>query len=160
VYYGPLRAKEMNADVSFWLGLALAVPLSVAANLLTPHVMAFLDNRKLIKTRKTRAQAILIYNRIRAFKEGRRDKYAYYFLLASSAVLCAIASATIFIAVLLTSPSFDPAMILLLIAFILALFAVACVAGIYETARQLERFDDYKREFEQRWGPLSAGDLS
>jgi hypothetical protein len=41
----------------------------------------------------------------------------------------------------------------------LALLAVACVAGIYETARQLERFDDYKREFEERWGPLSEDDL-
>jgi amino acid transporter len=97
---------------------------------------------------------------MRAFKAGRRDKYAYYFLLASSAVLGAIASSTIFIAVLLISPSFEPAMILLLIAIIFTLFAVACMAGIYETARQLERFGDYKREFEQRWGPLSEGDLS
>jgi len=148
----------MNIDVIGEIALVLAVPLGVA--LLTPHVMAYLDKRKLIKTRKTRAQAILIYNRIRAFREGRRDKYAYYFLLASSGVLCAIASSTIFIAVLLTSPSFDWVLISLLIAFILALFAVACVAGIYETARQLERFDDYKSEFEQRWGPLSEGDLS
>lgn len=150
-------------NVTFWLGViafVLAVPLNVAANLLTPRVLAYLDKRKLIKARKTRAQALRTYNRIRAFKEGRRDKYAYYFLLASSAVLCAIASSTIFIAVLLISPSFEPAMILLLIAFIFTLFAVACVAGIYETARQLERFDDYKREFEQRWGPLSEGDLS
>jgi hypothetical protein len=26
--------------------------------------------------------------------------------------------------------------------------------GIYETARQIERFDDYKTEIEQRWGPI------
>jgi hypothetical protein len=162
VYHGPPKTMEMSTDISLWIGviaLMLAVPLGVAANLLTPRVAAYLDKRKLIKARKTRAQAILTYNRIRAFREGRRDKYAYYFVVASSGVLCAIASSTIMIAVLLTSPSFDWALILLFIALILAMFAVGFVASIYETARQLERFDDYKREFEERWGPLSADDL-
>jgi hypothetical protein len=100
-------------DIGLWVGvisLLLAIPLGVAANLLTPRVVAYLDNRNLIKACKTRAQAIQIYNRIRAFKEGRRDKYAYYFLLATSAVLCAIASSTIIITVLLTSQTFDVAL--------------------------------------------------
>ena len=48
-------------------------------------------------------------------------------------MLCGIAASTIVIAVLLTSPGFDTATTLLLIAFILTLFAVACVAAIYET---------------------------
>src|SRR5262245_60568285 len=152
----------MSPELGLWIGviaLVLAVPLGVAANLLTFRVVAYLENRKLIKARKTRAQALVTYNRIRAFKEGRRDKYAWYFVVATSGVVCAIASSTIIIAVLLTSPGFEPALILLLVAFILAMFAVACVAGIYETARQLERFDDYKKEFEERWGPLSDHEL-
>ena len=111
------------------------------------------------KARKTKDQALRIYNRIQAFREGRRDRYSYYILLAGSAVLCAIASSTIIIGVLLISPSFEPTMLFLLIALILALFAVGFLAGIYETARQLERFDDYKKEFEERWGPLSEDDL-
>jgi hypothetical protein len=28
--------------------------------------------------------------------------------------------------------------------------------GIYETARHIERFDDYKTEIEQRWGPIDS----
>ena len=50
-------------------------------------------------------------------------------------------------------------LISLLVALILAMLAVASLAAIYETARQLERFEDYKKEFEERWGPLSADDL-
>jgi hypothetical protein len=153
----------MNTDmIAFWIGVAgvvLAVPLAIVGNLLTPRVASYLEKRKLIKARKTRGQALRIYNRIQAFREGRRDRYSYYILLAGSAVLCAIASSTIIIGVLLISPSFEPTNVFLLMAFTLALFAVGFLAVIYETARQLERFDDYKKEFEERWGPLSESDL-
>jgi hypothetical protein len=37
--------------------------------------------------------------------------------------------------------------------------SVGFLMGLYETARQLERFDDYKKEFEERWGPLDENDL-
>ena len=39
------------------------------------------------------------------------------------------------------------------------MMAVLLLTGIYETARHLERFDDYKKEFEERWGPLSENDF-
>lgn len=61
--------------------------------------------------------------------------------------------------VLFTSPSFELTVLSLLVGLILAMLAVASLAGIYETARQIERFDDYKKEFEERWGPFSADDL-
>jgi uncharacterized membrane protein len=48
--------------------------------------------------------------------------------------------------------SFEIRMIVFLLALIAALMTVALLAGIYETARQIERFDDYKAEFEKRWG--------
>jgi hypothetical protein len=42
---------------------------------------------------------------------------------------------------------------------VLAAFAMALTlifpAGIYETARQIERFDDYEAEFEARWGSIN-----
>jgi hypothetical protein len=41
-----------------------------------------------------------------------------------------------------------------LFAAISALMMLLLLTGIYETARQIERFDDYKAEFEQRWGPI------
>jgi hypothetical protein len=43
-------------------------------------------------------------------------------------------------------------MVIGLIALIAILMTVAALAGIYEHARQIERFDDYKEEFEASWG--------
>jgi hypothetical protein len=37
-------------------------------------------------------------------------------------------------------------------------FSLILLAAIYDTSRQIERFDDYKKEFEHRWGPVD--DLS
>jgi hypothetical protein len=33
-----------------------------------------------------------------------------------------------------------------------AVISFVLVAGIYETARQIERFEDYEKEFKERWG--------
>jgi len=86
----------MEKDIiGLWVGiisLVLAIPLGIASNLLTTRLLSYLERRRLIKARKTRQQALQVYKRIRAFQEGRRDKYPFYILLASSAVLCAIAS--------------------------------------------------------------------
>ncbi len=101
----------MEKDIiGFWVGiisLVLAIPLGIASNLLTTRLLSYLERRRLIKARKTRQQALQVYKRIRAFQEGRRDKYPFYILLASSAVLCAIASSTILVGVLLISPSVE-----------------------------------------------------
>jgi hypothetical protein len=144
-------------DISFWLGitaLVLAVPMGITSNLLTPRLVSYLEKRQLIKARKTREQALQIYNRIKAFREGKRDRYPFYMLLVGSAVISAIGASTIIIIVLLMSPEFQNIMVYLFVAIILVMMSVAFLAGIYETARQLERFDDYKKEFEQRWGRL------
>jgi hypothetical protein len=161
----------MNIDR--WIGIvglifgALGIVVDVASPLFTPRLISYLEKRKLIKTHKTRQQALQIYNRIRAFREGRRDKYPFYVLLGSSAVLFAIAASTIIIVVLIVSPDFPSPVLLgfpytvlaLLIAFVCSMMSIALLAGIYETARQLERFDDYKKEFEERWGPFDEKDL-
>jgi hypothetical protein len=153
----------MEKDIiGFWVGiisLVLAIPLGIASNLPTTRLLSYLERRRLIKARKTRQQALQVYKRVRAFQEGRSDKYPFYLLLASSAVLCAIASSTILVGVLLISPSVENTVLSLVVSFALALVAIVLLAGIYETARQLERFDDYKKEFEERWGPLSEDDL-
>jgi hypothetical protein len=153
----------MNIEIiTFWIGVAslvLALPVGIASILLTPRLISYLEKRKLIKTRKTRQQALQVYNRIKAFKEGRRDRYPYYILLASLAALLAVAASTVVIVVSIISPSFENAVLSLGLACVIALMSVAFLAGIYETARQLERFDDYKKEFEERWGPLNENDI-
>ena len=90
----------MDIDITFWIGvisLVLSFPLTIAANLATPRVLSYLEKRRLIKAGKTRKEALLWYNYLRAYHEGRRDKYPYYIVLAASAVLFAIASSTLFI---------------------------------------------------------------
>jgi hypothetical protein len=151
---------EGQLDWGFWLGisaLVLAIPLGVITNLLTPRVMTFLERRKLIKTHKTRRQALESYDRMRAFHEGRKDKYAFYILSGSCAVISAMATSMIVILLILADiPTLDAKMITGLVAIICGLLALICLAGLYETARKLERFDDYKAEFEKRWGPIDT----
>jgi hypothetical protein len=152
----PAEKSAGNMDISFWLGvvaLALAIPLGVASNLLTTKVIAYLEKRKLLKSHRTKRQALVVFNRIKAFKEGKRDRYSFYMILASSAVCCCvIASTLILLNCIRTDLSFEIRMIVFLLALIAALMTMALLAGIYETARQIERFDDYKAEFEKRWG--------
>jgi hypothetical protein len=77
--------KVGNMDISLWLGvaaLALAIPLGVASNLLTARVIAYLEKRKLLKSHRTKRQALVVFNRIKAFKEGKRDRYPFYMILA------------------------------------------------------------------------------
>jgi hypothetical protein len=145
----------------FWLGVIVtavvglpgAYVIGILANMHTPRLARFLESRKLLKTHKTRQQALRIFNRIKAFRDGTRDRYAFYILLASAAVVCAIIASTV---VLIAVPpnEFHLAIPVYLLAAIAALMMLLLLIGIYETARQIESFDDYKREIEQRWGLL------
>jgi hypothetical protein len=146
-------------DLSGWIGviaLVLAVPLGVASHLLAIRFGSFLERRKLIKTHKTRQQAIQGYERIKAFHEGRMDKYPYYMLLMGSAVLLCIVASTIAIVAVVVSPAFEIMFMCFGLAAIFVMLSIVLLAALYETARQLERFDDYKREFEKQWGPIDA----
>ncbi|HEX3936564.1 MAG TPA: hypothetical protein VHX43_03585 [Xanthobacteraceae bacterium] len=101
-------------DFSAWvsiLALILAIPLGVASNLLAYRFSSFLERRKLIKTHKTRQQALQGYERIKAFHEGRRDRYPYYMLLMGSSFLIAIAAASIVVIILIISPKFENAVV-------------------------------------------------
>src|SRR4051794_8246125 len=87
----------MDQDVWVWVGLILTVVIGlpgaylmgVLGNLHTPRWSQYLQSRKLLKTHKTKQKALLVFNRIKDFHEGRRDKNAYYILLASGAVISA-----------------------------------------------------------------------
>ncbi len=113
----------------------------------------FRDNRKLLKKAKTRQQALQVFERIKAFKEGKRDRYPFYMLVSTGAVVAAQLSCTLVI-LISVSPNipFEASGLLGLSAFGLAIIAFVLCLGLYETARQIERFDEYKAEFEQRWG--------
>jgi hypothetical protein len=147
-------------DLSTWISIAalvLAVPLGIASNLLTNRFVAYLEQRKLIKSRKSREQVLQTYRRIKSFHNGTADKYAYYILLSTGSVLSALLASVMlnFLFQHIHGITIEPdEAIILLIATGAILIAVLLLGGIYETARQLTRFDDYKKEFEERWGPI------
>jgi fumarate reductase subunit D len=160
--------KEGEMDSHFWLGVIFGLPfaygVAILANMHTPRLVHYLQSRKLLKTVKTREQAIEGFNRIKAFRDGTRDRYPYYILLASSAVVCAIITSTLLLLlliivfrnelplVILSQNEISlaiPTFFLVMFAAIPALVMVLFLLGIYATARQIERFEDYKAEFEK-----------
>jgi hypothetical protein len=154
-------------DVGAWVGiitLALAVPVGVISHVLGHHFLASLEKRRLVKVNATKLQAIRAYQRIKSFHNRTRDRYPYYLMLAGWAAICAVASATCVILIALIKPGIqligpvEPvgplAFVLLLLAVAFALFAVLLMLTLYATARQLDRFEDYKAELEQQWGPI------
>lgn len=147
----------------FWLGVIITVVvglpgayvIGILANMHTPRLVHFLESRKLLKTHKTRQQALRVFNRIKEFRDGTRDRYPFYILLASAAVVCAIIASTL-ILVTVFQNEFPLAIPFYLLAAIAALMMLLLLIGIYETARHIERFEDYKTEIEQRWGPIDS----
>jgi hypothetical protein len=91
-------------------------------------------------------------------------------LLAGSAVICAVASSTSIILIVLNNPDsqipvigpvtvvlpvISPlTMVLFVFAVAFGLFAVLLMLVLYETSRRLDHFNDYKAELEQQWGPI------
>lgn len=117
----------------------------------------YFNNRKLLKTRKTKQQALVAFNRIKEFHERKRDRYPFYLLLATSSILCAIFASTMILIIsnqVHEYPIAPEYMIVLLLAGMSMAFSLILAISIYETARQVDRFDDYKAEFEKRWGSV------
>jgi hypothetical protein len=153
----------MDEQFWVWVGLILTVVIGlpgahlmgVLASLHTPRWSEYLQNRKLLKTRKTKQQALLIFNRIKDFREGKRDKYPFYMLLGTGSVLCAVFASTMILIIsnqVLEYPVAIEYITVAALATVGIASSIVLLATIYETARQIERFDDYKAEFEQRWG--------
>ena len=149
-------------DVGAWVGiiaLILAFPVAVMGHLFGHRLLLNLERRKLVKGDATRQQAIQAYNRVKSFHNRTRDRYPYYLLLAGSAVICALASSTSIIVIVLINPdTMIPVSPMTFLLFVLAIggavLAVLLMAGLYETSRRLDRFDAYKAELEQQWGPI------
>jgi hypothetical protein len=63
----------LGAVLGVVLGLPAAYLIGILSNVHAIRFMQFRDNRKLLKKAKTRQQALLIFQRIKAFKEGKRE---------------------------------------------------------------------------------------
>ncbi len=152
------------------VGIILGIPvtivityvISIVAILHAPRLGQFLDRRKLLKRARTKKQALEVFNRVKSFRDGTRDRYPFYILLASSAIICVMVALTILLTLVVRIGSLysisDGDVVVALTAVIIFLFAVILLIGIYETARQIERFDAYKLEFETRWGSVDSSE--
>lgn len=61
--------EELN--LSFWLGLAAAIPLSIGANLVTPRIQRLLAKRDEKKSEKRRAELRAEFERVKGLTESR-----------------------------------------------------------------------------------------
>jgi hypothetical protein len=134
--------------------LVISVPVGVASSLLAPRFLAYLEKRKLIKTNRSKEQELANYKRIEAFKNGTRDRYPYYILLAAAALISSVGSSTCLILLALQNWNvFDflnP--VLLLLAVVLPIFAILFMVVISETTRHIEQFEHYQAEIRRKWG--------
>jgi hypothetical protein len=158
-------AQEMHMSTEFWLGVIVTIVvglpggygIAILANMHTPRLLRYLESRKLLKRHKSRQQALVVFNRIKDFREHKRDRYPFYILLASAALVCAIIGSTLILILSIQNHEYPVSIeygVLALLAALAMAFCLIFLGGLYETARQIERYDDYKAEFEERWGPI------
>lgn len=142
-------------------GLLLGIPLTIVCgfivNRLQRRIDTALDARTSRQFQKSRAQALNVYSRIKAFREGTRDRYPFYMLLSSAAIICVIISISTFTVLLVRSP-FSPELpttqLFAITAFLLLFLAALLLLVIYSTARNIEQFEEYKTHVEKLWGPI------
>jgi hypothetical protein len=143
-------------DIGLWLGIAslvLAIPLGIATNLLTPRLIGYLERQNLIIAYRTKKQELAQYRRIEAFANSTRDRYPFYLLLIGSALISSIALSTCLILMMLKfTVSNGNTVILPALIGIFFMVMIALMAAIGETARRIDRFDEYKAEIRAKWG--------
>jgi uncharacterized membrane protein len=136
------------------VSLALVIPLGIASNLLTPLLIAYLEKRKLIKSNRSKEQELANYKRVKAFKNGTRDRYPFYILVATAAVISSVGLATCLVLLALQNwnvfDSLNP--MLLLLAVLFGVLSVLFMVVIAETARHIEQFEQYRAEIRKKWG--------
>ena len=158
-----MDAHDWVSVIVMLISIPIAYFMGILTNLHAPRFGQFLDRRKLLKQAKTKKQALVVFNRIKSFRDGTRDRYPFYIILASSAIICATIASTLLLMIsiqnggLLYSISIGYIEVAL-IAIIALLFAILLLVGLYDTARQIERFDAYKIEFEKRWGSVNSSE--
>lgn len=142
-------------DAQFWLGVLITSVIAVIINIVTqlfhPRLLAFLDARRMKKLEKSKDQALRLFNRTKAFHEGTKDRYPFYIMLATGAVLSFVAAAATLVIVFVRWPA-EPDFALVL-AFLFLCLSALCFLAIYATARTLEDFEAYRVRFEAQWGP-------
>jgi hypothetical protein len=146
--------------VDFFLGVLVSIPIGFAVNLLTPRIFRYLEMRKGISTLRSREFAQLEYDRIKAFKTGKKDRHAYYLLMAASAVLSAIVASTALLFAILSPFDLPEKVIAALFAVFAGLYCIKLMVDFYQTILQVENFEGYQRKFKNKWGETDCAELN
>lgn len=160
-------AKRM--DASFILGLAIAIPVGILTNLLTPVVSGWLEARGKKRSLKSKRSELETYELVQSLVQGKRDKYLYvlhwqhlavmYFLVGVPTSLVGGATATM--AILQLQAGGDWLFwtgsviggLLSLFGFVLVFFAQVAWGHGDDVIRKLQDFDAYQTAVLARYGP-------
>ncbi len=154
---------RLQLGVGEWLGiisLVLAIPLGIATNLLTPRLVDYLGRRKLIKTTNTKEQELKAYQQVKDFKNGKRDKYPFYLMLATLCICFELAASALALSGLISLPilsedffTAEPMRVILgVFTFCFFVFGIVMLLIIRSTERRLENFQEYTAEVRKKWG--------
>jgi len=159
---------------AFWKGIAigffLAFAASVAANLLHNKVIRVLDRGKIVSHQRLKKRADRFYKLIDELHCGKRDKYLYMMTILFSAIVAAIASATMLVCAVVLAPrpsiltfellpwSADAFYIYIffLISYFFLLLAFLSLIRFTRIRRALDDFVAFEAEYRKRWGGPST----
>lgn len=83
-------------DASFWIGLVLAIPLSIAGNMMTPRAQQWLSQRSSTRRHKRHERLVSEFEQVRKFADDRArfNTYLLTVVLAATFVGSAVAIAS------------------------------------------------------------------
>jgi hypothetical protein len=139
-------------NIDFFLGVLISIPIGFAVNLFTPRILDYLQKRKVISSLRSREFAQLEYDRIKAFKTGKKDRHAYYLLMAASAVISAIVASTALLFAILSPFDLPGKIMAALFAVLAGFYCIKLMVDFYQTIVQVENFEGYQRKFKNKWG--------
>lgn len=155
--------EALLTDPAFWITLAInavvTLVLGVVAILITPvtvrRMISLLERRRTSRSLKQKTQELADYRRIKAFHEGKKDRYFFYVYVGTISIGFAVMAATCFIVTVLHTMRehyfLDGVIMGFVVGIICVLISVLSLVGMQYTAANLEKFDDYERRVKERW---------
>jgi hypothetical protein len=150
-------------DTRLWIGLLLgalfSIPAVIMAIFLASWTPNFIRSRRQKELTKNRDQELKQYAKMKALFTGKEDKYFYFLLTATLAILSFIfgcsASIALFIRVslgqLTLSDSISVDSLLVIFAFFGAFFTMVFLASLYLAGTNLANFKEYEKKVKEKW---------
>ena len=158
------------ATGAFWAGIGIAsvigLAMNILANLSHSKIVAFLDSRKITSHEKRRKKALQLNDIITDLHDGRRDKYIYILRMLLSgfgAMTFSITTTVGMLIILALAPkvphftSVEELKVPIMALFLMSSAFYTLYLGYYTLRRirfianTLDRYEEYKAAFAQRW---------